>query len=85
MLLRPDGSPLNDSYKEYKLSDRQYEALKLASMAIKVPNHFLGSVPQDPTVRINKVWQLIGKELKFKWWTAVPKKGSKLIIYAQPL
>lgn len=77
------GKPSPTS-KIYKLSDNQYEALKLASQKIMIPQHMFKSIPADPTQRVNLAWALIGKELGFKWWTAKRIPGKNLEIWAEP-
>lgn len=68
----------------FKMSDNQYEALLLASQRMYIPPHMEGSVPNDIIQRVNLVWALIGRELKFKWWTVKKIPGKKLEIWAEP-
>ena len=76
---------INPNLKLFKLSDRQYEVLVLASQRMKIPHHMKGSVPNDVTQRVNLAWSMIGKELKFKWWTVKAIPGKKLEVMAEPL
>jgi len=69
----------------FKMSDSMYEALRLASQRMKIPEHMKTSVPNNIVQRVNLAWALIGKELGFKWWTVKPIMGKKLEIWAEPV
>lgn len=44
-----------------------------------------GTLPRSPQERANDAWRALGREMGFRWDTALPYGSNKLMFEAQPL
>lgn len=60
--------------REYQMTEEDLAAFRAA--CTPTPNTVISAVPKNPAEASKEFWQLLGKRMGFKWWTAQPVRGK---------